>query len=112
MEENKDWFEIISNVESMEDYRDLHVSLINQEGIDSLLFDACEEMVKLIQAINKYRKEITVENRAHLIEAVADVQIAIDQIQVIAGFFYGHELVEKKEEKIEKIKNRLEGDIL
>ena len=71
----------------------------NQEDV------AIEEMSELIKALIKHRRYNTPETSENILEEIADVVIMTCQLTVIHGF--DEKIVE---EKINRLKQRMEGD--
>ena len=71
-------------------------------GIENQSNQTIEELAELIVAINKWKRHGSLEN---MIEEIADVEIMILQLKMY--FQFALEVQEKKEEKIERLKNIL-----
>ena len=78
------------------------IKALDTFGINNQTNQTIEELAELIVAINKWKRHGSLEN---MIEEIADVEIMILQLKMY--FQFALEVQEKKEEKIERLKNIL-----
>ena len=87
------------------DKQELYKKAITQWGATNQMDMVVEECAELIQAINKVKRDGSIDNEAKLCGEIADVEIMIEQLRLIIN---KNEHIEQiKEYKLMRLNDRL-----
>lgn len=84
---------------------ELYKLAIETYGEEAQINQGIEEMAKLIQAVNKFRRKPVIENLENIAEEIVDVEIMLEQYKII---YAANPIVEKlKNQKLQRLASRL-----
>jgi NTP pyrophosphatase (non-canonical NTP hydrolase) len=86
--------------------RSLYATAIKAFGRFAQMDMLVEESAELIQAVNKYKRDLNILTAANLAEEIADVEIMIEQIKDIVNL---DDTIKKyKAEKLKRLSDKLQ----
>ena len=86
---------------------EVYEAALEKWGVEAQLFMLFEEIGELQQAISKHHREGSLDTKNRIIEEVADVEIMLEQLRLVAHIPIG-EVEAVKAEKIGKLRKILE----
>ena len=84
---------------------ELYKLAIETYGEEAQINQGIEDMVELIQSVNKFRRKPVIENLENIAEEIVDVEIMLEQYKII---YAANPIVEKlKNQKLQRLASRL-----
>jgi len=91
------------------EYRSVLKAAIKVWGSESQIDMLHEEIGELLQAVNKNKRKSSHETRDNLLEEIADVEIMLEQLKLIIGGNPHAGIYAHKQNKLERLKERIEA---